>query len=80
MVINFDILIMLDYEDFFLDFLEKGVDMVVVMIFYFVDVFYVVLEMSNYYVLFFWEKFIYIYYFNGGIYLMKWLVIDCIFK
>jgi dTDP-glucose pyrophosphorylase len=80
LVTNSDILTTLDYEDFFLDFLEKGADMSVATIPYAVDVPYAVLETSNHHVLSFREKPTYTYYSNGGIYLMKRSVIDRIPK
>ncbi len=80
LVTNSDILTTLDYEDFFLDFLEKGADMAVATIPYSVDVPYAVLETSNHHVLSFREKPTYTYYSNGGIYLMKRSVIDRIPK
>jgi dTDP-glucose pyrophosphorylase len=80
LVTNSDILTTLDYEDFFLDFLEKGADMAVATIPYAVDVPYAVMETSNHHVLSFREKPTYTYYSNGGIYLMKRSVIDRIPK
>ena len=80
LVTNSDILTTLDYEDFFLDFLEKGADMAVATIPYAVDVPYAVLETSNHHVLSFREKPTYTYYSNGGIYLMKQSVIGRIPK
>lgn len=75
---NSDILTNLDYEDFFLQFLEKEADMGVVTIPYKVDVPYAVLETTNGHVMNFKEKPTYTYYSNGGIYLMKREVIDYI--
>jgi dTDP-glucose pyrophosphorylase len=80
LVTNSDILTTLDYEDFFLDFLEKDADMAVATIPYSVDVPYAVLETSNHHVLSFREKPTYTYYSNGGIYLMKRSVVDRIPK
>ena len=80
LVTNSDILTTLDYEDFFLDFLEKDADMAVATIPYSVDVPYAVLETSNHHVLSFREKPTYTYFSNGGIYLMKRSVIDRIPK
>ena len=68
---NSDILTTLNYEDFYLDFLEKGADMSVVTIPYHVDVPYAVMETSNNHVISFKEKPTYTYYSNGGIYLIK---------
>lgn len=75
---NSDILTNLDYEDFYLDFLEKQADVSVVSIPYKVDIPYAVLETSNGILHSFKEKPTYTYYSNGGIYLMKKAVIDYI--
>lgn len=80
MVTNSDILTNLDYEDFFLKFLEEEADFAVVTIPYKVDIPYAVLETSNGHVMNFKEKPSYTYYSNGGIYLMKRKVIDKIPK
>lgn len=71
LVTNSDLLTTLDYEDFFLDFLDKGADMAVVTIPYEVKVPYAVMETSNHHVISFKEKPTYTYYSNGGIYLLK---------
>ncbi len=68
---NSDILTTLNYEDFYLDFLEKDADMSVVTIPYQVDVPYAVMETVENLVTSFKEKPTYTYYSNGGIYLMK---------
>lgn len=68
---NSDVLTNLDYEDFFLDFLEQNADFSVVTIPYHVDIPYAVLETSNNHILSFKEKPTYTYYSNAGIYLMK---------
>lgn len=71
LVTNSDLLTTLDYEDFFLDFIEKKADMSVVTIPYKVSIPYAVLETDNAKVLSFKEKPSYTYYSNGGIYLLK---------
>jgi dTDP-glucose pyrophosphorylase len=71
LVTNSDILTTLDYEDFFLDFLEKKADMAVATIPYQVSVPYAVMETNNNHVLSFKEKPTYTYYSNGGIYIIK---------
>ena len=71
LVTNSDILTNLDYEDFFLTFLESGADLSVVTIPYDVKIPYAVLETNNNHVLSFKEKPTYTYYSNGGIYLIK---------
>ncbi|MDO6595884.1 nucleotidyltransferase family protein [Oceanihabitans sp. 2_MG-2023] len=80
LVTNSDILTNLDYEDFFLSFLESGADLSVVTIPYDVKIPYAVLETNNNEVLSFKEKPTYTYYSNGGIYLMKKEVLDLIPK
>lgn len=78
---NSDILTNLDYEQFYLDFIEKDADFSLVSIPYQVNVPYAVLEegddglIKN-----FKEKPTYTYYSNGGIYLMKRSVLDYIPK
>jgi NDP-sugar pyrophosphorylase family protein len=71
LVSNSDILTDLDYEDFFLDFLDKEADISVLSIPYNVDIPYAVLETSNGLIHSFKEKPTYTYYSNGGIYLMR---------
>ena len=80
LVTNSDILTNLDYEDFFLRFKEEDADFAVVTIPYKVDVPYAVLETTNGLVMGLKEKPTYIYYSNGGIYLMKREVINRIPK
>jgi len=76
LVTNSDVLTTLDYEDFFLDFLEKKADMAVATIPYAVDIPYAVLETDNHQVLSFKEKPTYTYYSNAGIYLLKREVLE----
>lgn len=71
LVANSDVLTNIDYEHFFLDFIDQGADLSVVAIPYTVDIPYAVLETENGNVLNFREKPTYTYYSNGGIYLMK---------
>lgn len=78
LVSNSDILTNLDYEDFYLDFLDKDADLAVATIPYNVSVPYAVLETSNGHVLNFKEKPTYTYYSNGGIYLIKRSALDYI--
>ena len=78
LVSNSDILTNLDYEAFYLDFLEKDADFAVLTIPYNVSIPYAVLETSNGHVLDFKEKPTYTYYSNGGIYLMKRSVLEYI--
>ena len=78
LITNSDILTTLDYEEFFLDFLEKEADMSVVTIPYRVNIPYAVMETANHHVISFKEKPSYTYYSNGGIYLVKKAVLDLI--
>jgi len=71
LITNSDLLTNVDYEHFFLDFIDKGADFSVVTIPYEVKVPYAVLETSNGNVVSFKEKPTYTYYSNGGVYLMK---------
>lgn len=78
LVTNSDILTNIDYEDFYLSFIESGVDMSVVTIPYDVNIPYAVLETDNGIVKSFKEKPTYTYFSNGGIYLIKKELIDMI--
>lgn len=80
LVTNSDLLTNLDYEDFFLSFLQSNADLSVVTIPYEVNVPYAVLETSNGHVMSFKEKPTFTYYSNGGIYLVKREVLDLIPK
>jgi dTDP-glucose pyrophosphorylase len=80
LVMNSDLLTNLNYEDFFLDFINRGADFSVLTIPYSVDIPYAVLETENENVLSFREKPTYTYYSNGGVYLMKKEVIGLIPK
>ena len=80
LVTNSDLLTNLDYEHFFLEFLEKDADMSVVSIPYQVNIPYAVLETQEENILNFIEKPTYTYYSNGGIYLLKKSVLDIIPK
>jgi dTDP-glucose pyrophosphorylase len=76
LITNSDILTNINYEDFFLDFLEKEADMSIVTIPHRVDVPYAVVETRNDVVLSFQEKPTYTYYCNGGIYIVKREILD----
>jgi len=76
LITNSDILTNLDYEDFFLDFINQDADMSVASIPYEVNVPYAVIETSNNHVISFKEKPTYTYYSNGGIYLLKKEILD----
>jgi dTDP-glucose pyrophosphorylase len=77
---NSDLLTNLNYEHFFLDFIERDADFSVVTIPYEVKIPYAVLENENGLVKNFKEKPTYTYYSNGGIYLMKKDMVDLIPK
>ena len=71
LLMNADILTTLDFEDFFLDFIQKGSDFSVASISYNVNVPYGILEIHKDDVLTLKEKPTYKYQANAGIYLMK---------
>ena len=71
LVTNSDDLTNLDYEDFYLQFLNNNADMAVVTIPYEVKIPYAVLETKNSNILSLKEKPTYTYYSNAGIYLIK---------
>lgn len=71
LVTNSDILTNINYEEFYLSFLESGADLSVVTIPYEVSIPYAVLETEKEFVVSFKEKPTYTYFSNGGIYLIK---------
>jgi NDP-sugar pyrophosphorylase family protein len=71
LITNSDILTNLDYEDFYLQFMNNNADMAVVTIPYEVKVPYAVLETKNSSIISLKEKPTYTYYSNAGIYLIK---------
>lgn len=71
LVCNSDLLTNVDFEAFFIDFVDTNADLSVVTIPYNVDIPYAVLEVENGLISDFKEKPTYTYYSNGGIYLMK---------
>ena len=71
LVMNSDLLTNIDFESFFLDFINSDADISIVSIPYKVDIPYAVLETENGNVKSLKEKPSYTYYSNGGIYLMK---------
>lgn len=71
LVSNSDLLTNIDYEIFFLDFLEQDAFLSVVTIPYQVNIPYAVLETKHRNIINFKEKPTYTYYSNGGIYLFK---------
>jgi dTDP-glucose pyrophosphorylase len=71
LVTNSDLLTNVDYEQFFLGFIESQADLAVATIPYKVTIPYAVLETDDNLIRSFKEKPTYTYYSNGGIYLMK---------
>lgn len=71
LVTNSDLLTNLDYEKFFLDFINEDADFAVVSIPYNVEIPYAVIETNGRKIVDFKEKPTYTYYSNAGIYLMK---------
>ena len=81
LVSNSDILTNINYESFYLDFIEKNADFSVVSIPYEVNIPYAVLEEDeDGFIKSFKEKPTYRYYSNGGIYLMKKSILDYVAK
>ncbi len=80
LVMNSDLLTNIDFESFFMDFLEADADLSILSIPYTVDIPYAVLETENQRIISLKEKPRYTYYSNGGIYLMKKEVLDRIPK
>lgn len=76
LITNSDILTNLDYEHFFVEFLNQDADLAVVTIPYQVNIPYAVLETSEGNVINLKEKPTYTYYSNGGIYLIKKSVLE----
>ena len=71
LITNSDILTNMNYEDFFIDFIENNADMSVVSIPYEIDIPYAVVKTKGNVVESFEEKPTYTYYSSGGIYLIK---------
>jgi dTDP-glucose pyrophosphorylase len=71
LVTNSDLLTNIDYEQFFLEFVNQDADLAILTIPYQVSIPYAVLETNNGAVKSFKEKPTYTYYSNGGVYLMK---------
>ena len=78
LITNSDILTNLDYESFYLDFVEKDADMSIVSIPYKIDIPYAVLKTQDYLVNGLEEKPTYTYFSNAGIYLIKKSYLDLI--
>jgi dTDP-glucose pyrophosphorylase len=71
LLMNSDILTNIDYEDFYISFIEKNADIMVASIPYQISLPYAILESENHLVKSFKEKPSYTYYANAGIYLLK---------
>lgn len=80
LVTNSDLLTNIDYEKFFLEFLNNDADLAVLTIPYQINIPYAVLETKNGIVKSLKEKPTYTYYSNGGIYLIKKSVLKLIPK
>jgi NDP-sugar pyrophosphorylase family protein len=80
LVMNSDLLTTIDYENFFLDFINQNADFAVLTIPYNVNIPYAVLETQNRNIKSLKEKPTFTYYSNGGIYLMKKKIIKHIPK
>jgi dTDP-glucose pyrophosphorylase len=80
LVMNSDILTTIDYENFFLDFINQNADFAALTIPYNVNIPYAVLETKNRDIKSLKEKPTFTYYSNGGIYLMKKNVVKYIPK
>jgi dTDP-glucose pyrophosphorylase len=71
LIMNSDLLTNIDFENLFVDFLEKKADMIVATIPYHVQIPYAVIETDDEKILSFKEKPTYTYYSNAGIYIVK---------
>lgn len=70
-IMNSDLLTNIDFEDFFIEFINADADMIIATVPYKVDIPYAVLETNENKVMSFKEKPTYTYYSNAGIYLLK---------
>lgn len=78
LVMNSDLFTNIDYEDFYLHFLENNADMSVAAVAYSVNVPYGIFELTGRYIQGVKEKPTYNYYANAGIYLIKKKLLDLI--
>ncbi|MBN8703424.1 MAG: nucleotidyltransferase family protein [Bacteroidetes bacterium] len=78
LVMNSDLLTNINFEDFYLEFIEKNADMAVATIPYKVNIPYAIVETENDTIISLKEKPTYTYYSNAGIYLIKKPLIDFI--
>jgi len=80
LVMNSDLFTNINFEDFYLDFINKKADLAVASIPYNVSIPYAVLKLQDDIISSFEEKPTYTYYANAGIYLMKKTVLEIIPK
>ena len=80
LLVNSDLLTNIDYEDFYISFLEKHADMMVASVPYNVKLPYAIFETNERFVKSLKEKPLYTHYANAGIYLFKKEIIDLIPK
>jgi len=78
LISNSDLLTNVNYESFFLDFLENDAEMSVLSIPYQIKIPYAIMDIKENYIQSFQEKPNYTYFSNGGIYLIKRELIDLI--
>lgn len=78
LITNSDLLTNIDYENFFIDFINNNADFSVVAVPYEINVPYAIIESQNNRIISFKEKPNYTFYANAGIYLMKREIIDFI--
>ena len=80
LVTNSDLLTNLDYEKFFIDFINSGADMAIATIPYNVNIPYAIIETNSNVITKFQEKPTYTYFANAGIYLLKKEVVNFVPK
>jgi dTDP-glucose pyrophosphorylase len=80
LVTNSDLLTNLDYEKFFIDFINSGADMAIATIPYNVNIPYAIIETNSNVITNFQEKPTYTYFANAGIYLLKKEVVNFVPK
>lgn len=80
LVTNSDLLTNLDYEKFFIDFINSGADMAIATIPYNVNIPYAIIETNSNLITSFQEKPTYTYFANAGIYLLKKEIVNLVPK
>lgn len=78
LLMNSDLLTNIDYEDFYLSYVEKNADLMVASIPYEINLPYAIFETNEREVISFKEKPSYLYFANAGLYLMKKEVVNLI--